>query len=145
MTSLPRMLAVTVLSLVLLAPAAAVAKDLSGDDRATIRSTIAGQIEAFRSDDAALAYGYAAPGIKRLFPTAERFLDMVRRTYRPVYRPRAVTFGEIVETPEGILQTVYVTGPDGDDWIAAYVAERQDDGTWRISGCALAPNDGSSI
>jgi len=118
---------------------------VSGDDRATIRTMIGDQIEAFRSDDAALAYGYAAPGIKRLFPTPERFLEMVRNQYRPVYRPRSVTFGEIVETPDGVLQEVFLTGPDGNGWIAAYVAERQADGSWRISGCALRPDDAPNI
>lgn len=123
----------------------AAAEGISSADRATIRMIIANQIDAFRSDDAALAYGYAAPGSKRLFPTPERFMEMVRNQYRPVYRPSSVTFGEIVETPDGLLQQVFLTGPDGNGWIAAYVAERQADGSWRISGCALSPDDAPNI
>jgi len=138
-------LAGAVLAVGLLVPAVAQELPLSSGDRATIRAMIADQIEAFRRDDATLAYGYAAEGIKRLFPTPERFMAMVREQYRPVYRPQSVTFGEIVETPDGILQKVFLTGPDGDNWTAAYVAERQPDGSWRISGCALAVDDGPNI
>jgi ketosteroid isomerase-like protein len=133
----------TILAIGLLVPA--VAQALSSDDRATIRAMIADQIEAFRRDDAALAYGYAAPGIKQLFQTPERFMAMVREQYRPVYRPRSVTFGEIVETPDAVLQKVFLTGPDGQNWVAAYVAERQADGSWRISGCTLVVDDTPNI
>ena len=136
-------LSAAILALGLLSPAAA--QDLSSVDRATIRTMIADQIEAFRNDDATLAYGYAAPGIKRLFPTPERFMEMVRDQYRPVYRPQSVTFGEIVETPDGVLQRVFLTGPDGNGWIAAYLAERQADGSWRISGCTLTADDAPKI
>jgi hypothetical protein len=133
----------TILAIGLLVPA--VAQALSSDDRATIRAMIADQIEAFRRDDAALAYGYAAPGIKQLFQTPERFMAMVREQYQPVYRPRSVTFGEIVATPDGILQKVFLTGPDGQNWVAAYLAERQTDGSWRISGCTLVVDDAPNI
>ena len=125
--------------------AAAVAQEPSSTDRTTIRSVIAQQIEAFRRDDAAVAYGYAAPEIKSLFPTPERFMDMVRRQYQPVYRPRSVTFGEALQTPSGFLQKVYLTDTDGENWVAAYVLERQADGSWRISGCALVIDEGPNI
>jgi len=140
-----RILAAAILAVGLVFPAVAMAQGISSDDRQTIRAMIADQIEAFRRDDAALAYGYAAPGIKQIFQTPERFMDMVRSQYQPVYRPRSVTFGQIVETPDGILQEVFLTGPDGRGWIAAYVAERQADGSWRISGCALSIDDAPRI
>lgn len=138
-----RSLAGAILAIPLIFPAAA--QGLSSNDRATIRAMIADQIEAFRRDDAALAYGYAAPGIKRLFPTPERFMEMVREQYRPVYRPQSVTFGEIVETPDGVLQKVFLTGPDGNSWVAAYLAERQANGSWRISGCSLIADNSPKI
>lgn len=132
-----RPLLVAILSLIVLVPTSAAAQGLAPIDRETIRTTISSQIEAFRRDDAAGAYSHAAPGIKRLFPSAERFMDMVRSHYQPVYRPQSVTFGEVVATPNGILQKVFLTGPDGENWIAEYLAERQPDGSWRISGCRL--------
>lgn len=145
MTRALPMLAGAILAIAVVLPATVAAQALSNDDRASIRTMIAEQIEAFRRDDAGLAYGYAAPGIKQIFQTPERFMEMVRNQYRPVYRPRSVTFGKVVETPDGVLQEVFLTGPEGNNWIAAYIAERQADGSWRISGCALTVDDAPQI
>jgi hypothetical protein len=139
-----RRLGGAILTIGLMLPAA-VAQELSSADRSTIRTMIGDQIEAFRRDDAALAYGYAAPEIKQLFQTPERFMAMVREQYQPVYRPRSVTFGDIAETADGVLQKVFLTGPDGQNWVAGYLAERQADGSWRISGCALVVDDAPNI
>ena len=68
---------------------AAAAQELTGADRQEFQRVIAGQIEAFRADDGPAAYGYAAPAIKKIFPSPEIFMEMVRNGYRPVYRPRS--------------------------------------------------------
>lgn len=107
------------------------------DDRAAIRSVIESQIEAFRADDDARAYGYAAPGIRRMFPSPERFMRMVREGYRPVYRPRDVTFGALRESPLGPIQEVFLVDEAGIAWTALYSLEQQPDGSWLISGCRL--------
>jgi len=84
-----------------------------------------------------------------LFTPVAKFAQESRRNlstaWKPVYRPQSVTFGEIVKTPDGILQKVFLTGPDGNGWIAAYLAERQADGSWRISGCTLTADDSPKI
>ena len=54
--------------------------------------SIEAQLAAFAADDADKAFSYAAPGIRALFITAERFLSMVREGYPVVYRPASVTF-----------------------------------------------------
>ena len=118
---------------------------LTLEDREAVREIISLQIDAFRQDDAPAAYGFAAPNIRQMFPTAERFMDMVRTRYRAVYRPQSVTFGEIFETEGGVLQKVYLTGPNRGNWLAAYVAERQPDGSWKISGCALVVDGSQGI
>ena len=112
-------------------------------DRDAIRGTIESQIGAFQQDDGPAAYSYASPMIRQLFPSVDIFMEMVRTGYQPVYRPRSVTFGEIVETPRGPEQRVFLTGPDGTNWVAIYTLERQPDGTWKISGCRLVRDDGS--
>jgi hypothetical protein len=119
--------------------------DVSDGDRDTIRGIISSQIEAFQRDDGAAAYGYASPTIQGLFPSVDGFMAMVRSGYQPVYRPREVTFGQIVETPGGPAQRVFVTGPDGRRWVAIYTLQRQPDGTWRINGCTLVEDTGETI
>lgn len=102
------------------------------------QSSIEAQIRAFLAGENETAYSYAAPSIKRLFPTVEQFMAMVRNGYQPVWKPRNFAFGEAVETsPTSIIQKVLVTGPDGKNYEAIYTLELQDDGTFRITGVSL--------
>jgi len=118
---------------------------IDDSDRAAIQALIAGQIAAFRADDDAAAYAMASPGIQQVFPTVEAFMEMVVNGYMPVYRPRSFTFGPLEESPQGPVQTVFLTGPDGDSYIATYLLEPQDDGSWKINGCALRHDNAPSI
>jgi hypothetical protein len=124
---------------------AARAETIGDTDRAAIQSLITGQIEAFRADNGAAAYGYASPTIQGYFPTADAFMAMVKQGYMPVYRPNAVAFGPLVDGPTGPVQKVFVTGPDGRSYIAAYSMQQQPDGSWKINGCSLVEDDTPSI
>ena len=79
--------------------------------------------------------------IRRMFGTAEIFMDMVRQGYRPVYRPRAFDFREILDMHGQPAQRVDVIGPDGRPVIAIYPMRQLPDGTWRIDGCFLQAPD----
>ena len=121
---------------------AAQAQDVSSADRAAIRDTIQSQVDAFRRDDGEAAFGYASPGIRRLFGTADTFMDMVRQGYQPVYRPRVFDFREIVSLHGQITQKVHIVGPDGRPVTAFYPMTQLPDGSWRIDGCYLqAPEE----
>jgi hypothetical protein len=115
---------------------------LSDADRAAIRDVIGRQVEAFGRDDGETAFGFASPTIRRMFGSAEIFMDMVRQGYQPVYRPRAFDFREIVSLHGQPAQKVYVIGPDGRPVTAIYPMRQLPDGTWRIDGCFLqAPEE----
>lgn len=107
-------------------------------ERRAIRTVIEGQIGAFRADDGERAFGFASPNIRGIFRTADNFMAMVRNGFQPVYRPRDVRFGDLVDIDDNLVQKVHVTGPDGKPALALYVMEKQADGTWRINGCMLA-------
>jgi hypothetical protein len=102
------------------------------------QSAIEGQIRAFLADDETAAYGFAAPNIKRLFPSVDRFMSMVKGGYKPVWKPRNFAFGKTQEVnPTSIIQQVLLVGPDGKDYEAIYTLELQSDGTFRITGVSL--------
>ncbi len=143
MTSRTRHAFFTILLVFGIAAAHPASAQLADADRDGIRTTIQNQIAAFQRDDGAAAYGYAAPMIQGLFPSVDAFMAMVRSGYQPVYRPRSVVFGEAVVTPQGPTQRVFVTGPDGKNWVAIYSLEQQPDGSWKISGCRLVEDEGS--
>jgi hypothetical protein len=125
--------------------AAPLRAEVADADRSAIRGIISSQIDAFQRDDGATAYSYASPTIQGLFPTVESFMAMVRNGYQPVYRPRSVTFGPLIETPRGLEQRVFLTGPDGRNWVAVYSLQRQPDGSWRINGCVLVEDTAETI
>jgi hypothetical protein len=112
-----------------------------GADRQAIQGVIAGQMRAFRADDANAAFAAASPGIQSMFGDAGRFLEMVRSAYPMVYRPRETTFGALVEMDGHPVQKVHVVGPDGHPALALYYMEREGDGSWRIDGCQLTEDD----
>lgn len=114
-----------------------------------IRGVISAQMEAFKHDDAVLAFSFATPGIQEMMGTPEQFLALVRAQYLPVYRSKKVVFRDPVKLADrpGIVQPAVVTGPDDMPVFALYTVEQQVDGAWRISGCLLyklVPGGGTS-
>jgi hypothetical protein len=107
------------------------------DDVADAQGAIRSQADAFGRDDAAAAYGYAAPAIKRLFPDPDIFLNMVRNGYAPVYRHKSFEFGEAQMADGIIAQKVHIIDADGVPWEALYTLQRQPDGSLKITGCSL--------
>ena len=129
------------LALALLLPGAAWAQPVLGPgDGAAIERTIRAQLDAFRRDDAPGAYRYAAPNVREAFPTPDGFMAMVRQSYAPVYRPRQVEFSELAARDGTVEQDVELVGPDGRPVVAAYTLERDGQGGWLITGCALLPS-----
>jgi hypothetical protein len=122
-------------------PAAAQDLSLSEGDRAAIRDIIGRQVEAFHRDDGDAAFGLASPTIQGMFGTSEIFMDMVKRGYQPVYRPRVFDFRAIVSLHGQPAQTVHVVGPDGRPVTAVYPMTQLPDGSWRIDGCFLQAPD----
>ena len=84
-----RMLAIFALCLGLSGPVAAQSDG--------IQSTITGQMEAFRADDFERAFGFAAPNIKRMFGSPDRFGTMVRNGYPMVWKNMGVRYLELRE------------------------------------------------
>lgn len=137
-----RWLAAFVLAL-LMGFGAAAAQALTEADTQEFQTIITRQIEAFRADDAPAAYGYAAPAIKKIFPSPEIFMEMVRNGYRPVYRPQSFVFGDITGEMSGRpTQRVTIVDDTGKAWIALYAFEKQPDGSWKIIGCTLIESQG---
>jgi hypothetical protein len=142
-----RLLSCLIAALLLAAPAARAQSDTTLDaaDQGAIHRVVASQLDAFQKDEWAAAFGYAAPVVQRKFGDPMTFMEMVKSGYGPVYRPRQVTFGKVIDTQYGPDQIVQLIGPDGLAYTAHYTMERQPDGSWRISGCYLARGPDESV
>ncbi len=130
------MLRALLVSLALWLPAAAPAA-VTTEDLAAIRTVINRQIDAFRRDDAHGAFALVSPGVQQTFGTPERFLDVVKVSYRAVYRPASVVFLGLTLIGPDAVQQVQLTDRSGAVWLAYYAMQRQKDGSWRTSGCHL--------
>ena len=109
------------------------------------QGTIEAQLKAFQAGDGELAYSYAAPNIKRIFPTVETFMGMVESGYQPVRQPGNFSFGKVEEMGlNSIVQQVMILGPDGKDYEAVYTLELQPDGVYRITGVSLKASNSLS-
>jgi hypothetical protein len=121
------------------------ADDAALPDAATLQAIISGQIAAFQHDDAATAYGYASPDIQGVFTTPETFMAMVKNSYGAIYRPRSVAFGTLEMSDQGPVQNVYVTGMDGEAFIARYTFVKLPDGSWKINSVLIEKDDSPTI
>jgi ketosteroid isomerase-like protein len=114
----------------------------TGEDRMSIQSVITAQLEAFQHDDAGAAFEKASPMIQQLFGTPDNFIAMVQKGYPPVYRPRGSSFAGLEDGDDGqLIQKVELTGPDGRDYLALYIMQKQPDGSWKINGCQLTESE----
>jgi hypothetical protein len=109
------------------------------------QGSIEGQLKAFQAGDGTAAYAFAAPNVKRIFPTVDIFMGMVARGYEPVYKPKNYAFGKVEEmSPTSIVQQVLLVGPDGKDYEAVYTLELQPDGQYLITGVSLRASNSLS-
>jgi len=132
----------TLVALVVLAtfaPATARAADAAATEVQTI---ISSQIDAFKHQDGAKAYSFAAPEIHLMFPDPDIFMGMVRQGYAAVYNPQQFQFGAFAAEGGVFKQQVDITAADGTGWTALYTLSRQPDGSLKINGCQLIKRPG---
>jgi hypothetical protein len=129
--------------LLAVAPLCALAQAIAPEDARAVRAVIQAQLDAFQKDDAERAFALATPGIRETFGDAGTFLEMVKRSYAVVYRPKSVQFEEPVLVEGELVQPVSLTDADGRAWIAIYPMHKQPDGSWRTNGCQLARHAGT--
>lgn len=103
--------------------------DKTGD--ANVEATITRQIDAFRAQDFAEAFGLASERIRKMFGTPERFGRMVERGYPMVLSPREVNFLDLNAAHGTLWQKVEMRDGAGIYHVLAYQMVRAQ-GAWRI-------------
>jgi hypothetical protein len=118
---------------------------VSPSDARAVRQVIEAQLDAFRKDDGERAFGLVTVGIRDIFGTAQKFMEMVRKSYPVVYRPKSVLFEAPVLVEGQVVQPVRMTDDEGRGWVAIYPMQRQPDGGWKTNGCQLARLAGQQV
>ena len=117
---------------------------LSPGQAGAIQQVIADQIGAFQAGEHERAYSHAAPNIKGVFPTVERFISMVQTGYPMVYDPDSYVFGRNTQISGELYQEVIINDRSGKQWQAVYTLRQQEDGSWKITGVKINPYKGAS-
>jgi hypothetical protein len=141
-TRLSFLLAFAIFVMAALMAVPAHADPVSPTDTKAVRAVVEAQLDAFAADDAKRAFSYAAPALREMFGTPDRFMAMVRGGYPVVYRPASVTFLNPEWVQGQLVQGVHLTDSSGVLWLATYRLERQRDKSWRISGCEVLQSTG---
>ena len=115
----------------------AFAADVPAADARGVKSVVQAQLSAFAADDARKAFSFAAPNIRQLFNTPDKFMAMVRAQYPMVHRPASVAFLKPEADGESVIQRVQMTDGAGSPWLVTYLLQRQKDKSWRISACVV--------
>ena len=105
---------------------------------------IESQIQAFLDENAELAYSYAAPLIKTKFNSPQDFMYMVKNYYEPVYNPKQFQFIDAKYFEGAVFHQLQVISQKDESFLATY-SLIQDEGKWKISGCAVYPMQKQSI
>lgn len=106
-----------------------------------IKSVISSQIQSFMKDDFATAFTFAAPNIKEIFQTSDRFGQMVRQSYPMVHHPAEVVFQGLREEAGEMQQNVLIRDLQGQYFVARY-SMIEVDGAWQISGVSIEKSPG---
>lgn len=117
-------------------------QDVPPADQKAIQTVILSQVEAFKKDDAVKAFSFAAPNIRSVFETPERFVEMVKTSYIEIYRPLTVEFGKAIRSSGAVSQQVTFLGQDSKKVQAVYLMQKQADGNWKIAGVQMQETDG---
>ena len=120
------------------------AQSVSADSTTATQEVIRDQLSAFQAGDYDRAFSHAAPTIKQIFQTKERFITMVKNGYAPLYDPESYAFSRNIEQGGSIYQEVLVTDQNGKQWQAVYTLKQQGDGSWKITGVKMEPYKGAS-
>ncbi len=126
----------------LLLSVSALAGPLSTQEVKNVREVIQAQLAAFAADDAAKAFSYAAPNVRKSVASAEHFMAMVRGQYAVVYRPASVAFMQPERDGDMVVQPVQMSDAEGVAWLAVYTLQRQKNKQWRITGCFVQGTNG---
>jgi hypothetical protein len=106
-----------------------------------VRAVVQAQLDAFALDDAAKAFSFASPEIRKQFGDAATFMNMVRQGYPMVIRPATVSYFRPENRGGAVWQMVQLRDQGGQIWRAVYELRLQPDKRWRINGCVVVPDD----
>lgn len=108
-----------------------------------LSAVIEGQLAAFRAEDYARAYSFAAAEIQGMF-SKEQFEQMVKTGYPVIAKSTGAEFGIAIDSGDEAVVSVKVTNGDKKSVIYQYHLIKQK-GAWRIGGVTEVKESSGTI
>ena len=108
-----------------------------------ISAVIEGQLTAFRANDYAKAYSFAAAEIRTLFPERD-FEKMVRTNYAVIAQSTGTEYGVAFDTGEEAVVNVRIENAEKKSVEYQYLLKKEEGG-WKISGVSEVKAEGLSV
>ena len=108
-----------------------------------LAKVIEAQLTAFRADDYAQAYTFAAAGVKEMFALAE-FERMVKAGYPIIAHSASAEYGLTLDSGEEAVVNVRIVGAADGQVVDYLYTLGKEDGAWKITGVSELRREDSS-
>lgn len=114
-------------------------------DAIAIHDVVQLQLEALANDDADRAFELATSEKRKLIGSPDRFLQIIKEQYHPIYRYERVIFSSPEVIDGNAIQMVRVTDGNSKVWVAVFWMKEDKESRWKIDGCQLLETTSVSV
>jgi Domain of unknown function (DUF4864) len=115
--------------------------EFSATDKGKIEDAVRAELRAIVAQDAKRAFAKLTPSTQSFFGQPEKFLQAVADELPPILATKKFSFLGIDRTSTTTSE-VLITDVIGQEWLADFEVEQQENGDWRVKGCVVQANPG---
>jgi len=115
--------------------------EFNATDKSKIEDAVRAELRALVAQDAKRAFAKLTPSTQSFFGAPEKFLQAVADELPPVLVTKKFSFLGI-NRAGATTSEVLITDILGQEWLADFEMERQENGAWRVKGCVVQANPG---
>jgi hypothetical protein len=110
-------------------------------DKRKIEDAVRAELRAIVAQDAQRAFAKLTPSTQSFFGKPDKFLQAVADELPPILVTKKFSFLGI-DRAGTTTSEVLITDILGQEWLAQFEVERQENGDWRVKGCVVQANPG---
>jgi len=110
-------------------------------DKGRIEDAVRAELRALVAQDANRAFAKLTPSTQSFFGKPDKFLQAVADELPPILVTKKFSFLGI-DRKGATNSEVLITDVLGQEWLADFEVERQENGDWRVKGCVVQANPG---
>ena len=115
--------------------------EFNATDKSKIEDAIRAELRALVAQDAKRAFAKLTPSTQSFFGRPHKFLQAVADELPPILVTKKFSFLGIDRTG-ATNSEVLITDVLGQEWLADFEVEKQENGDWRVKGCVVQANPG---